>query len=221
MLTARLKTLLGASVIVLGAIASGPAYSCGWAWEVDCTTGTIVNDGSYDFGIVFNVSGVVGIDELGFSGRGLNDNPVTLYRCFDAGCSDGFPIVSTTVRASDPVFDYFRWRSIAPGYLGPGTYEVAGVSSGNDYVTAAQIVFERSVQVSGEYWAPSWTPDLLNASNAPNFSAYPVFWGGPNVYTTPEASTWTMMLLGFVGLGYSGYRRMSARMATPAIELAN
>jgi PEP-CTERM motif len=29
----------------------------------------------------------------------------------------------------------------------------------------------------------------------------------------PEPSTWAMMLLGFAGLGYAGYRRRCARLA--------
>jgi len=32
----------------------------------------------------------------------------------------------------------------------------------------------------------------------------------------PEASTWAMMLLGFAGLGYAGYRRARAGRATLA-----
>ena len=32
--------------------------------------------------------------------------------------------------------------------------------------------------------------------------------------SVPEASTWAMMLLGFVSLGYAGYRRATTARAT-------
>jgi hypothetical protein len=32
--------------------------------------------------------------------------------------------------------------------------------------------------------------------------------GGPTPPVVPEPSTWAMMLLGFAGLGFVGYRRM-------------
>jgi PEP-CTERM motif len=38
----------------------------------------------------------------------------------------------------------------------------------------------------------------------------------PALVTAPEPSTWAMMLLGFVGLGYAGYRRATARAITLA-----
>jgi hypothetical protein len=50
--------------------------------------------------------------------------------------------------------------------------------------------------------------------------AYKWTWGsGVNqnftlVIGTPEPSTWAMMLLGFAGLGYAGYRRSKARPAS-------
>jgi hypothetical protein len=32
---------------------------------------------------------------------------------------------------------------------------------------------------------------------------------------TPEPSTWAMMILGFIGLGYAGYRKTKARAILP------
>jgi hypothetical protein len=36
------------------------------------------------------------------------------------------------------------------------------------------------------------------------------------IAAVPEASTWAMMLIGFAGLGYAGYRRARRAMSTPA-----
>ena len=86
-----------------------------------------------------------------------------------------------------------------------------------------------------------WTDDNYNSAIAPgetaNFSAFTyaddippsVYWfvsveGGPNgeaaaffegaVETIPEPSTWAMMLLGFAGLGFVGYR--TSRKGVPS-----
>ena len=43
-----------------------------------------------------------------------------------------------------------------------------------------------------------------------------LIWAAPGVHTTggsPEPSTWAMMLLGFAGLGFAGYRRVQAKPA--------
>jgi hypothetical protein len=41
----------------------------------------------------------------------------------------------------------------------------------------------------------------------------------PSLVAAPEPSTWAMMLLGFAGLGFAGYRRARARAATLAVSL--
>jgi hypothetical protein len=42
----------------------------------------------------------------------------------------------------------------------------------------------------------------------------------PPALNAPEPSTWVMMLLGFVGLGYAGMRRTSARLAAHSVVAA-
>jgi hypothetical protein len=42
-------------------------------------------------------------------------------------------------------------------------------------------------------------------------------WSGFQLAAVPEPSTWAMLLLGFVGLGYAGYRRARAGHATLAV----
>jgi hypothetical protein len=42
---------------------------------------------------------------------------------------------------------------------------------------------------------------------------YGFFGGNIELSTVPEPSTWAMMLIGFAGLGYAGYRRASAPRA--------
>jgi hypothetical protein len=40
---------------------------------------------------------------------------------------------------------------------------------------------------------------------------------GANVSSVPEGSTWGMMLLGFAGLGFAGYRRARAGRSAPVV----
>jgi len=61
--------------------------------------------------------------------------------------------------------------------------------------------------------APDWLrvgTDIVGGTPAPTFNAAFSLDGS----VVPEPSTWAMMLLGFAGLGFAGYRR--ARRARPA-----
>jgi hypothetical protein len=57
---------------------------------------------------------------------------------------------------------------------------------------------------------PDWLRVGTDIVGAGQFNASFSLSGSP----VPEPSTWAMMLLGFAGLGFAGYRR--ARMARPA-----
>jgi phospholipase/lecithinase/hemolysin len=46
--------------------------------------------------------------------------------------------------------------------------------------------------------------------------AYDVLTGAPDPISAPEASTWAMMLIGFAGLAYAGWRARPARLARVA-----
>ena len=48
--------------------------------------------------------------------------------------------------------------------------------------------------------------ELVNADG----QTYQVNLGEPAVVSAPEPSTWAMMLIGFAGLGFVGYRRARA-----------
>jgi hypothetical protein len=79
---------------------------------------------------------------------------------------------------------------------------------------------------AGTGWQPQtpaaifvWEPDhttlsdrILLANNGPNGAATITFFSAPFI---PEPSTWAMMLLGFAGLGFAGFR--ASRRRSPAI----
>jgi hypothetical protein len=65
--------------------------------------------------------------------------------------------------------------------------------------------------------SPGVLSDVILIGNfGPNGSAQLIFSSDPNLLAIPEASTWAMMLLGFAGLGYAGYR---SRSRTPALAV--
>ena len=65
--------------------------------------------------------------------------------------------------------------------------------------------------------------DLLSSTTLPNNEAFSVLDGpvaglryGGVAYAAPEASTWAMLILGFAGLGFMGYRKGRAAKAATA-----
>ena len=65
--------------------------------------------------------------------------------------------------------------------------------------------------------------DLLSSTTLPNNEAFSVLDGpvaglryGGVAYAAPEASTWAMLILGFAGLGFMGYRKGRAAKAAAA-----
>ena len=60
-------------------------------------------------------------------------------------------------------------------------------------------------------------PSVADAS-AYSFTVSPGFGNAPGSIPSaiPEPSTWAMMLLGFMGLGYAGYRRAKTRLRPPS-----
>jgi hypothetical protein len=59
------------------------------------------------------------------------------------------------------------------------------------------------------FGAPPASDVVLELVNADG-QTYQVNLGEPAVVSAPEPSTWAMMLIGFAGLGFVGYRRARA-----------
>jgi len=87
----------------------------------------------------------------------------------------------------EPAIDYFK-----PGFFGP--------KSG-----AVVLFADSDAMVAGDALTTTNENLVLNA-----FGTYTL---SP---TIPEPSTWAMMLLGFAGLGYAGYRGSPRAVSTPA-----
>jgi hypothetical protein len=95
--------------------------------------------------------------------------------------------------------------------IGPFAFQPYAYAFGS-YIWAAQSTTSEEIQP----WNPGLTPgmypsltfDVYATSSVPQAPAIP---------GVPEPSTWAMMLLGFAGLGFAGYRRARAGHAALAV----
>ena len=195
-------------------------------WEFT-TPGNSFTNGTWDFATAFTVNSDVTLSGLGYYADPVtgnaDGNPVAFYQCDTADClSTGTLLASTTVTNIYPELGHFRYVTIAPINLIAGdSYEVAGVSNSDNYtwndpgfaVNPALTFLTTSGQASR--WQSLGTPSFLTGSGFLDLGSEDGYWG-PNVFlgaasfATPEPSTWALMLLGFAGLGFAGYRSRKA-----------
>ena len=218
----RTKSILVSTVMALTAMAG--AANAGAAWEFT-TAGNSFNNNTWDFAQAFTVVNDVTASGLGyyadpFNGQ-VHSNPVALYECSNAGCNGGTGnlLAQVTVDNTYALNGHFRYVTIAPIVLLAGhSYEVAGVSFGNNY-TWNDAGFTNDpnliVPLFDTRWQQLNTPDFMNANN-PNEIESDGFWG-PNVYLgdaggftgAPEPAAWGLMIMGF-GLAGASLRRRRA-----------
>jgi hypothetical protein len=192
-------------------------------WEFT-SPGNSFTDGQWDFATAFTVNTDVTLSGLGYYADPLtgnvDGNAVAFYQCADTAClTTGTLLASTTVANTYPLTGHFRYVTIAPIQLVAGvSYEVAGVSNVDNYtwndpgfsVNSAISILDTSGQESR--WATLSTPDFLTGSGSLDIPGQDGIWG-PNVFlgrpsfATPEPATWALMIVGFLGLSFAGYRR--------------
>jgi len=226
------KSLLWGGAYLAMSIALATSASADPGWEFT-TPGNSFTNGQWDFATAFTVNSDVTLSGLGYYADpitgNVDSNAVAFYQCADTAClTTGTLLASADVTDIYPINGHFRYVTISPIDLVAGvSYEVAGVSNSDNYtwndpgfaVNPAISILDTSGQESR--WALIGTPDFLTGSGfldipgedgiwGPN-----VFFGQPSFVTTPEPSTWAMMLLGFAGLGFAGYRtaKKSAALA--------
>jgi PEP-CTERM motif len=102
---------------------------------------------------------------------------------------NGSSFVFDTTLAADTVFDF--------GTVGVSKFEVLGIdpSLGLDPSNATAFITDLTYEAAG-----SFTGTMT-----------------PVTVSVPEPSTWTMMLLGFAGLGYAGYRHRRKLAVTASV----
>jgi hypothetical protein len=223
--------LLAASACAVLSIGLATSALADAGWEFT-TPGNSFTNGQWDFATAFTANSNVTLSGLGYYADpqtgNVDGNAVAFYQCADTSClTTGTLLASTTVTDVFPLTGHFRYVTIAPINLIAGvSYEVAGVSNVDNYtwndpgftVNPAISILDTSGQESR--WANLGTPDFLTGSGSLDIPGQDGIWG-PNVFfgtpsfATPEPATWAMMVIGFFGLGFAGYKR--ARKHQPLI----
>ena len=128
-------------------------------------------------------------------------NPVLLASTFVTGAE-------TPVGGAPWVFE-----SIAPVTLNAGDEYIVASQGGADLGVAIPLVMNPALDYEFTMYSILGT----NANNPLQIPDTPyvadITYFGGNVMLAPEPSTWAMMLVGFMGLGFAGYRRVKAKAA--------
>ena len=121
--------------------------------------------------------------------------PEELYLNCSTTMSSGFGFDSLELRvnADNNVFDYtFSFLADAETFFSDHALDLGAINAGGQYI---DLSFSLAASLSGNGSGFGFDYDLA-------------------FHAVPEPSTWAMMLLGFAGLGYAGYRRAGAGHAT-------
>jgi hypothetical protein len=170
----------------------------------DVTTGQTLANPPYTLGWEFVANNSITVNALGF----FDDSQDGLAESHLVGLwdSQGNLIAETTVTTTDLLVNQWRYSGITPVTLTAGSdyYVGALYTSGAD-----NVVFPG---YSGAWTTPNITYlGATYAESAPDLADPTVPFDhngffGPNISAVPELSSWVMMLVGFAGLGFAGYR---------------
>lgn len=190
--------LIGASQSV-GALAQiTPAYTMD-------SVGQLTDTRPFTLGFDFSLSSSKTLNALGYTTVGFtSDQQVGLW---DSG---GNLLISTTVTTTDLQQGFFRWATVGPLVLGPGTYTLGGTFGGTGAFASSAV----NVTYQTGY---TWLSDrqiLGGGLNFPTgtFGGYGTQ-GIPQVNLSfangvvPEPSTWALLILGFGVTGAALRRR--------------
>jgi hypothetical protein len=161
------------------------------------------------YGWFFDLSSAVDVTALGVGDSGAAALTVSHDVGIFAVSNQGLLLSATVPAGGGTYLDGFLYVSVSPTLLPAGDYVIVmTMPSGNpdeqsientSETTSAPVTYVNSAFDSGSSLA--YPTDV---------GAYAIGMFGPNfTYVSgaiPEPSTWAMMLLGFAGLGYAGYR---------------
>jgi hypothetical protein len=147
-----MKRLLLASMAVaaLSGAAGITTAHAGPGWEFT-SAGNSYSNGSWDFGVDFQVNTTVILTGLGYyadpNNGFVDSNPVALYD------SSGQLLASAIVSNVNPLTGHFRYVTVAPVVLTPGIYQLDGVSNADNY-TWDDVDFTTASAITylGNYW---------------------------------------------------------------------
>jgi hypothetical protein len=171
-------------------------YSAGWLFTAN-TNATVIGLGTYLGPDAFPQDQQVGLWDVSAS----LPLPVLLASTFVTGAE-------TPVGRAPWVFE-----SIAPVTLNAGDEYIVASQGGADLGVDVPLTVNPALDYEFTMFSYLGTNanSPLQIPEIPFIS--PVTFFGGNVLLAPEPSTWVMMLVGFMGLGFAGYRRVNAKAA--------
>jgi hypothetical protein len=194
------------SSIRTAAIAATALVGLGWVGAANAAIVDLGNAGS-----PLNIVGISGIQSVTYA---LSPDTDTRYTSGSSTSTD-FPNQSSGTIASGiqtlfglsatPTFDtgFTNISSSGQTYSVPGGFNFAAVHQDSGEIVFAYATAQTSFFIQG-FTGTDGTGDGVQLSNINFFNgSLPTTRSGG----TPEPSTWAMMLLGFAGLGYAGFRR--------------
>ena len=197
-------------------LAASAPIACQASTAITLGTGyfNFSNGGAYNAGFEFSPTTNISVTALGdyFPAGSTTTQEVGLW---DASQN---LLASAFVTGPGAGTDGFDFTAITPVELTAGVdYFVAGTTQSDDYAVYLSGGF--GVGPSIDYVIHAEVDYSLLAFPSNQYSSFDVF-GGNFQYsaasTAPEPSTWAMMLLGFAGLGFAGYRAKWKSVALPA-----
>ncbi len=137
-----------------------------------------------------------------FIGSATVDSNAAVY-IYDHTDADPNPVAATTLATAgagtfdllfdaDPYVEYeVRYLASAGGCIASNPIETCGNTTPATYIAGIDpfVMVDPALTADGDYVL------TMSAGLAPSAT------------TAPEPATWAMMLIGFAGLGYAGYRR--------------
>jgi len=204
--------------LAIAAISAGPALASTVVFGL--SNPVAGNQPHSDFpltlGMDFTVNSSVKVDSLGAFTNGA---PV-FVQLFDISNND-LVVASATVPGTLSPGSSYSFQAITPVILAAGTYQINAVykSSNPDFNpyepggNAATITFNSfggklSFNQYSDFYNLNGNGSLATTQDIPSPNGYGA--GTLTVSAVPEPSTWAMMLLGFIGLGFMAYRRKAS-----------
>jgi len=178
------------------------------------STGGFTN-GSWNFGINFNVTSAVTVTGLGYY-----EGPIFVPHQVALFDSSGTQLAVSSIDSTDAVDGHFRYHAVNAFTLGVGSYQLVGVSQNDLYEwNGTPFIVDPNLTYIGNQW------QLAGANTNPNVPEWMSFtaqndvsngYWGPDLRLAgaiPEPETYAMLL---AGLGLMGFvaRRRKQKLAT-------